>query len=267
MSTNATLIAFGRTSKTMTPSGRIFIVREQNGNDDDILSNPTTNSNLSNYDNFLVAILVAEVINEVEIPVTLQSVENFLINDRTHLLMFSRIHTLGSEMKFTWNWGDLPINEGGGKFHYAEDLKPYLHNYTEEFPKEGEEGYFKYKIPAYCEGAYGKFEILTKSGKKLRFNLWNRQSEKLTLSLLPEQMTKNSELLARNLEIDMDNKWERVSNFSMFTKLDMIEIHAKVNEIDNSTYMAISEITHPHTKEIVKYPILASTDFFFPLEV
>lgn len=266
MSTSLTQV-FGKTKQTMTPSGRVFLIRETNGNDDDILSNPVTQRDLSNYDNFLSACVLKEIVDEQEIAFTIQDVNKLLLNDRTHLLFAIRIHTIGGTMKFEYNFGDEPKEKGGGVFPYTEDLEPYLHDYTKPFPQEGEEGYFKYKIPPYPKGCYSKFEITIESGKQLRFNLWNRESEKSNLALPIEAHTKNSELLARNLEINMGGEWIKIENFSSFNKREMVEIHAAVNEVDNTSYIAYSDIEHPITKEVLKYPILASTDFFFPREI
>lgn len=259
-------LALGKTATTMCPSGRVFLIREQNGNDDDLLSNPVAKKDLSNYDNFLLAVCLKEMVEGKEKPVTMETVNNLLSNDRTHLLFFSRIHTLGNEMKFTFDWGTDP--EAGGKFPYSEDLSQYLHDYSKDIPKEGEEGYFKYKIPPYPENAYTPKEISTTSGKRLRFNLYDRNSEKYTLKLEPQEMTTNAQLKAMNLSLyGEDNAWQKIENFTMFTKKEMIEIHKLVTDISNTQYMPMTEITHPKTKEVIEYPILASQDFFFPTEV
>jgi hypothetical protein len=259
-------LALGKTATTMCPSGRVFLVREQNGNDDDLISNPVARKDLSNYDNFLLAVCLKEMVGDQEKPVTMSTITNLLSNDRTHLLFFSRIHTLGNEMKFTFDWGPDP--DRGGKFPYTEGLSQYLHDYTKDFPNKGDEGYFKYKIPPYPENAYEPKEFTTSYGKVLRFSLYNRNSEKYTLKLDPEQMTTNAQLKAMELSLKGEgNTWQRIENFAMFPKKEMLEIHKLVANISNTQYMPMTEITHPKTNEVIEFPILASEDFFFPTEV
>lgn len=261
-------LAFGKIAETMTPSGRVFAIREQNGNDDDVLSNPVTKKDLSNYDNFLAGIILYEKVGGEEKSVSINDIKKLLLQDRSHLLIFSRIHTMGPEMKFDFDFGEAKPSEGGGKFPYTEDLSQFLHDYTKEFPKEGEEGYFKYKIPPYPANAYNDFIIKLSTGKQLKFHLWNRESELLNLGLLDHERTKNSELKARGLSLlNEKGDYVLVENFQMFTKSEMIEIHNKVSELDTTQMLQISEITHPHTGHIVEFPVLASVDFFFPQEV
>lgn len=258
-----TSVAFGRMARTMTPSGRIFIIREQNGNDDDILSNPERMRDLSNIDDFLHAICIKEIISEKEVPVTFESIVNMAQKDRFHLLIFSRVHSLGKDIKFNYHWDDEDTPTT-----YIDDLSQYLHDYSKPFPEAGEEGYFKYRIPPYPEKITEPFSLTTKSGKHFRFNVMTRQGEKMLLNLGPNQVTKNAELKARNLEYKSETgEWITVENFFMFSKMDMIEIHKAVLEVDPN-YNLLTELEHPKDKERkILFPIMSSADFFFPVEI
>jgi len=259
---NLEFLAFGRTLKTMTPSGRIFTIREQNGDDDDILSNTSTANDLSNIDNFLNAIVVSETIGDKECNINFSTITSLPNNDRYHLLIASRIHTLGPIMKFQYEF------EPGVPIDFEEDLSQYLHDYTTPFPEPGEPGYSKYKIPPYPANSdhTSTFSFTTKSGKTVSFGLMTRIGEKYVLSLPNDQQSRNTELKARNLQLLVDGVLTKVENFSIFSKMDMIEIHKAVQEID-PTYNFVSDIQNPKTKAIINFPIMFSPSFFFPVEV
>jgi hypothetical protein len=257
------MMAFGKTKEVTVASGRKFIIREQNGNDDDILSNPTTASDSSNIDYYLLAIIIKEVLEDGKTSkLTLADVEKFLIRDRVSLLMESRIFSIGNLLRFAYTW-----KEGESPTHYVEDLNNYVWDYEKPFPQKGEEGYQEYRIPPYQEGAYSIFEITLETGKVFRFNLMDRLGEKKLLKLPESQVTKNAELIARNLELQTGpNSWTPVLNFSPFTKKEMVELHNAIRELDKP-YQAFTSIENPKTKETILYPILAYSDFFFPAEI
>jgi len=259
-------IAWGKTKQILVPSGRRFILREQNGDDDDILSNPSTGADGSNIDYYIAGIVVKEIINDKEVTFSLEQAKSLLKKDMIAIIFESRIHNLGNILKFKFDFGDDPV-VGKGIIGYEEELSQYLHDYTKPFPlTEEDEGYFKFKIPPYPESAYGKFEMTTDSGKRVRINLMNREGMKFILGTKDEETTKNTELKARNLELFTENNWLKVENFSPFSPRDMVNIIAWVKEIDPD-YNAITEIAHPVTKYKLNYTLTNSTDFFYPVEI
>lgn len=267
MTNDATkLEMFGRTMKVMVPSGRVFTIREQNGNDDDVLSNPITMNDLTNIDNFLTGILITEEVEGKETAVTLKTVTELPNNDRYFLLIQSRVFSLGNNLVFTFDWGA----DNGGKVTYTEDLSKYLHDYTKPFPVKGDSDYFEYKIPPYPANSdiHSKFYFEVTSGKKFRFGLMTRQGEKWMMKLPAEELTRNSELRARNLEYlsGEGDAWVKVENFAMFSKRDLIEIKKAVTEVD-PTYQFITEVENPKTGQIINHPMMTSSDFFFPVEI
>lgn len=255
-------IAWGKTERVRVPSGRIFVIRETNGNDDDILSN-TSGGPMTNLYNFLSSVIVREVVDGIEIPFNYEDARLLLDNDRVYLLLAIRVANLGPIVKFKFNFGPDPIN--GGEFTYSEDLSQFLHDYSKPMPQEGEPGYFKYKIPPYPENAYDKFQMTTQSGKTLRMNLANGISGEYFSSITTDKQ--NDRYRSRNLEIlKEDNTWERVENFSVLSSRDMIELRVWEKEIDPSQ-LAISEIEHPRTKQVVNFSIMNAPDFFYPAEI
>src|SRR5690606_9659365 len=109
---------------------------------------------------------------------------------------------------------------------------------------------------------YEKLDITLGSGKQLRFKPLNGYSEKELLKLGNEQ-TYNSELKARGVEQKVNNEWIKVENFMAFTKKDMAELHHEVTMNDPSL-QGLVELGNPKTGTIVNYPVIASTNFFYP---
>ena len=94
----------------------------------------------------------------------------------------------------------------------------------------------------------------------------NGVGEKYLMKLPEAEVSKNQELLARNLQQFVNNSWVKVSNFRNFTTIDMLEIRNFVFEND-PVLEIYSEIEHPITHESVKHPIIATQDFFFPRQI
>lgn len=265
-------IVYGKVKTILLPSGRQVDIREQNGNDDDILSNPIDGETGANISKFIAAIVVkAHWKTGSYLRLTYEEARELLVRDRFCIIFHSRIHSIGEIMKFSFDWGEDP--QKGGKFDYEEDLRRYLWDYTDEFPEEylyDTEGknlgrnpdYDPQTMSPYASNCYDYQELTTQSGKTLRFKLFNGTAGEYMLKLPAEAMTKNTELKARGLEYMDNNNWVKVENFSMFSSRDMSEIRTFVNQVD-STYNPITEITHPVTKEITNYPIMYGKDFFY----
>lgn len=258
-------LVMGNTLEVLCPSGRLFLIREQNGNDDDLLQNPTTQKDLSNFDYFLESIIVHEILPDgTKKNITLADVKKFLLRDRSYLLITSRVHSIGNTVKFKFDWTGNSNSEG--EFEYEEDMTIFLWDYTKPFPAKDSPEYLESYIEPYPEKADDYFIFQINSGKKFRFKLLNRESELYLLGLKSESVTKNEELKSRKLQFESDGKWVDVENFSMFSKKEMIEIHSSVLEIDQPLRV-FSELTHPKTGEKFYYPVLADTNFFFPVEI
>lgn len=263
-------LAYGKTKRLLLPSGRQLTIREQNGEDDEILSNPVDAEDGTNFDKFIAAIVVkASWKNEGRI--TKEEASQLLLKDRYFIVMSSRIHSLGKEIQFTYDWGPDPSK--GGKQNYSEDLTRYVWDYSKEFPepyiiKDGKvipnPDYDAQRIPPYPENAYDDFIFTLSTGKVIKVNLMTGLSEKYMMKLPPEQLTKLAELKAMNLSLKTPDGWEKVENFTMFSANEMREIRGYVSELDK-TYIATTEIENPRNPgQILKYPIMQGSDFFYP---
>ena len=81
-----------------------------------------------------------------------------------------------------------------------------------------------------------------------------------------EQRTQNKALVARNLCLLVDGKWEKVSSFHLFSMKDMREIRTNVKAIDPE-FSGICTLMNPHNGMSADINIMAIKDFFYPGEI
>ena len=257
----------GNLAVLLLPSGNMVKIREQNGNDDDILSSFSKDDlDTAGVNKFIASIIIENSFKFCKSDTLMgeKDVLNMLLNDKYFILIASRAFSLGSILSFSWDWrGDV------GKVPYDEDLNVYLWDYEKPFPEEGDEDYHPYRIkPYYNLKDDVHIEATLKSGKKVRYNLMNGHSEDFLLKKSPEQRTVNVALKARKMAIWDDNKgsYTELVNFSPFSSRDMVEIRNHVNENDPQ-FEGISDIENPITGESLQVPLITLTDFFFPREI
>lgn len=257
-------LAYGKLASFQLPSGYNVTIREQNGNDDDIISNQATGKDLTN-----LSILISSLVIDTDLPIakngklSIQAVRSMLLRDKYFILFASRIHTAGNIINFSYDWGEGK----GGVVNYTDDLNNFIWDYNKSLPEQGTPEYYKYRILPYDhELAYKKQEYTLASGKNIRFNLLDGDSELYLLNLPLDQMTKNRELRARNLEEKVNGVWTKVENFVFYTKRDMVELNKFVSKVDPS-FNSITELENPTTSEIVYFPIISAPDFFYPEEI
>lgn len=262
-------LAYGKTLEFTVPSGFKFTIREQNGNDDDILSNVGQAQEARNFNNFIQGIVISTNFTTSG-KLSYNDVLKLKLRDKYVILFMSRIHSLGEVVKFKFNWG--PERQGGKdqEFNYEENLTRYLWDYSKpitEFPFEPtQEGFDSQRMKPYVEGSKNIIELDLKSGKKVRMNYMDGFYEEYIFKLKPEDKSKNTDLKARNLEMFIENKWMKVENFTFFSPKDMIELRSVIKAVDPE-FNAISELENPVTKETMNFPILNTPDFFFPTEI
>ncbi len=252
---------YGNTLKTILPSGGTVAIREQNGNDDDTLSNPVWAKDGSNVNLFIASIVIFTDFT-VNAKLTLEDVLNMKVRDKYHILFMSRIHSNGNLINFEWDWG----KENGGKKTYSEDLYNYVYDYSKPFPDPLDENYSDNIIKPYLESKETFRKFILKSGKEVRYKYADGHTEKFLLKLPKEKMTRNAEFTARGLELLADNKWEKVSNFTPFSTRDMKELRMDL-KIYDPTFQGLTKLENPTNDEVVEIPIIASPDFFYPEEI
>jgi len=253
----------------ITPSGYQVTIRQQTGEDDDILSSAEGVMDGTSSNKFIQGIVVHTDITENG-KFNLDTARNIKLCDKYFIMVASRIFSIGQTLKFTYEWlekkkgvsSKLPVE-------YEEDLGLYIWDYGDEnkpFPKLGDEDYFQHRIKPHKFGKDTSREFKLGSGKALKYSFMNGHGERWLMDLPEERQSVNAELLARNLELKIKDEWVKVQNFKSFTPIDMREIRNEI--IENDTIVSlITELQHPETKEIFEFPIVGSADFFYPREI
>lgn len=249
-----------RTLVFTAPSGRLFEIREQNGEDEEIITNPVDSKNLMNLTKYISAIVVKTNATKSG-RLTIEDALKLPLLDRYCILFNSRIFSLGEEVEFTYKW------DNKDSVTYSQDLREFLFDYA-VLPIEQEMEEKPNAIPYYL-GRKGEdgFTLMQyteelNSGKVIQFELMDGEKESQMVQLLPSKLTRHSTLLLRNLKLKVDDKFEKVENFSLFSSRDMAEIHRLVNTVD-PIFHGYTQIENPETGNMIDYPIMAAPDFFY----
>lgn len=249
---------YGQKLTFKLPSGYEVTIREQNGEDDDILSNQANAMELKN-----IAAFIASIVTDTDITATRlltpEQAHQLPSLDKYAILFNSRIFSLGEILEFEYNWG---TKEKPRELEYEIDLREMIFNYGVT-PTEEEMNEKPNAIPFYPLGKQTKdIEIKTTSGKELLFDLQTGEGEAYLLNLPLEEKTKNKELIARNLRLKVNDKYEVVKNFRIFSVNDMTEIRSAVRGYD-PVFQGMMPIAHPDGKDEVNIPVMAVSSFFY----
>lgn len=245
----------GKLKTFIVPSGKSFTIREQNGEDDDILSNEEDARNSLNISKFISAIVVKTDATATG-KLTWEQAHNLPSNDRYAILINSRIHSLGENMEFTYDWQD-----GKGPLSYEQNLSDYLFEDYSLLPTEEEVAMKPDAIP-YYPITDPQIELALSSGKLVRYKLLTGAAEAKYLEIPESQRSKNKLLTVRSLELKVDDSWVKVESFQVFSPIDMYEMRKSV--IDNDpTFTGRCEIEHPTTHEKGYISIIAMPSFFY----
>jgi len=258
--TAAEIAGMGNLKMVTLPSGHYVKIREQNGEDDDILSNPLTAQTGDNFSHFICAIIVETDLTPTG-KLNLKTIKEMKLRDKYVIILASRIHSLGETIYFHYDWG-----KPTGQHKYGEDLNTFIWDYQTEFPFKGMPGYHPYRAQPYMNGSETHRELDLKSGKKVRWRYLTVGDERGLLDKPLESKTKNLDLRIRDLELLVDGVWIRVENFKSFNLREMMEMRNDVKTFDTD-FMPLTDIKNPSTGETVEYPIIGTTDFFYPEEI
>lgn len=252
------------TMEFIAPSGYKYVIREENGADEEIISNQAAARDFMNVTNFIASIVVSTDITESG-KLTPSEALKLPLMDRYAILVWSRIFSLGDMVEFSYIWpGDkVPV-------HYEQDLNELLlSNYSkvdEEEVKNKPNAIPVYKDREVLQEINFKgYMLQLSSGKKVMFDIATGETERYAAMLSEEENTRNSELLARNLKLEVNGKYETVENFALFTVRELAELRNTIHEID-PLYSGLIDIEHPRTGDKAKYPIFGAPRFFFLTE-
>ena len=237
-----------------TPSGHRVVIRQQNGDDDDVLSNGVDAFSGEATSKFLSGIIIDSDFNKKGV-LTPNDVSYLRLSDVYFLIIASRIYSIGQILNFEYQW---ETNEN--PIEYEEDLGLYIWEYEKAFPFKGDD-YYKYRIKPIAKELIRSFTLSTK--KEISYEYINQIGERYLMNLAPKDQSKNQELFARNIKLKTPSGYTKLETFKAFSPLEMREIRADLQKHD-PTLEIFSELEHPTSGQIVPFPIVGTPDFFFP---
>lgn len=255
------------------PSGYTCEIREQNGEDEEILSNPSSIKNFMNINEFIAGI-VTHTDFTASGKLLVQDVLNLPLLDRAVILINSRIFSIGEELEFNYKWPRPENSKDQAEFTYTQDLNEYIFDDYSKQPTDEELEAKPDAVPYYFvpedENNKGKVKLkdLTftlSSGKEIMWDVATAASEQYLMKLGMENISRNKDLIARNLRLKVDGNWEKVQNFKLFSVKDMAEMRKEISTLDPA-FMGTTEIEDPITHNTTQVSILAVPTFFYLTE-
>lgn len=261
------LIYQGQTKEITLPSGRVIILRENNGDDEGILSQLKDTKDSNNIDKYISSVVVKDLSKD-KLPegefkgVTFAEVKKWPLNDKHYVLFAARVLSLGYEFKFKYQCQNPDCRDckAKKKHKYTEDLKPF------EVPSGGfnstrtEESLWPMPYP---KGSLMEITHTLKTGKQIQFNILDGDLQKEGMDLPEEGINKNTPLMMRHLTLIHEGEKQRCYHLRMFSSKEMAEIRSVIDEIDPD-WVPIVIIECPTCKNVVDLPLLGSPDFFYP---
>lgn len=249
------------TKEFIAPSGYSYTIREQNGEDEEILSNQADAKDLMNLIKFIASIVV-KTNATTSGKLLVKDVLTLPLLDKYAIIFQSRIFSIGNIITFEYDWGG-----DTGKVQYEQDLNDFLFEDYSQIPTQEELDNKPDAIPYYPDPSqFRDREIKLSSGKVVKYDLLDSTAELYMLKLPARKQTRNADLFARNLCLQVEGEWNKVTNLRMFSLKDMAEIRKEVDTND-PLFTGVTDLENPDTGEIVKYPILSYGGFFFPTEM
>jgi len=254
------------TKKFIVPSGAEVTIREQNGEDDSILSNVGLAKKGEHIHTFIQGLIQEH--SEFGKRPTLKEVSGFRIADRIVILLQSRMFSLGSEFKFLYQWQE---GDKVNKTTYVENLERYLLDYGKKDWEEGELEKIANEdpyviLPCKLPGKDISFESPI-TGNQYVMDYLTGTNEKELTEIGEDNMNINVMLTIRNLKIIKEDGVTPITNFSMFTAKEMAFLRKQVTVYDPAIN-PVTEVVHPTNKSVVEFlPIMDIPDFFYPAEI
>ena len=247
----------GNTITMQMPDGNKVTLRETNGADEEFMQRESQKT-----DGLLgLHGLLAKIVTKIEGhtgPITLEVIKKQKSRNLYFMLFLMRVHSLGPEVKFEYHWPDMQ-----GPNTYSENLEQYLPAYDE---KKDDEEYYKYAILPYPDGATLSKELMLASNKKIRYSYLTGDAESKILELSEDKQNVESELFkARNMQFEVNSKWQDIKSFHQFSSRDMAEIRADVEKYDGA-FQGMTDVSHPHNPALItQVTLVQSRNFFFPV--
>lgn len=241
---------YGKVLKVTVPSGRVWEIRESNGDDEATLSTLSDLESGENVYNFLANIIIGPTK-----PLS-KDIADWPVNDVNVLIFKHRILNHGSSLIF--------------KHTDAQDAKKEEVEYTEDLSAiDADLGakdyqYDPHKVFPYPNGADIQIEFVLSSKKKLRFKIMTGVLQAKAASIPQTKMNRNTSLFARDMEWFNDhNQWEVLFSFRKFTSKEMVEIRAAVDKYDPPFNPEVT-FKNPNTGNNQTVPVMSIPTFYFP---
>lgn len=244
------------------PSGHVITIREQNADDDETLSQLDSDNKeqtLKNLNKFLPTIIRQNTFNNGSF-MTPEEVLDIKLKDKYYILLKTRLHSIGSNLKFT---AVCPDKKCKTKTKFVEDLNVYDTDLS-KFKEENER--YEYQITPCKAGKDLQRTFTLSTGKRLRYTFMNVAAELRGTNLTI--LSDNTDIMLRNLEMfnPETQEFEMLGSLNVFSKREKIEIRADIEENDDQ-FMMMLEMTCPKCKREWVLPFLFLRDFFLPTEI
>lgn len=255
------------------PSGYSCEIREQNGEDEEILSNPAKIKNFMNVNEFIAGIVIHTDFTASG-KLLVQDVLKLPLLDRAVILINSRIFSLGEELEFDYTWPRPDGSKDPSKYTYTQDLKDYIFEDYSNKPSEEELLAKPDAVPYYIlpespdnpgRVQLTDLKLTLSSGKEIMWDVATVESEQYLMKLGMDNISRNKDLIARNLRLKVGENWEKVQNFKLFSVKDMAEMRKEILSLDPS-FTGNTEIVDPVTHNTAQVSILAVPAFFYLTE-
>lgn len=250
----------GATKEIKLLCGDLVTIREQNGEDDSVISKMKDARTGENISKFLASIIVG--FNGSDARLSHKEINEWKVSDKYYLMIHSRILSLGPDLHFEHVCQNAKCSK---KTAYDENLLAYI------IPdKKSKEDVIKLfednpnKPLAYPKGSDTERDFITRSGKKVKYKFLNSGGEKYMINMDPEETNVNMEYTKRDLQLYHNNEYQSISNFAIFSSRDMMDIRSDVAKND-PVFEAISDIICPHCNLHHTVSLVAVTDFFYPV--
>lgn len=238
---------FPEGAEVVLPSGQTIHIREQTGEDEEIVSNFKDMESLSSFNKYLARIIEKPLVTEVDI-------EEWLLADKYYALLRSRIYSLGSDLKVNYK-----CPECGHEANYVFDLHEFNADYSNYDEVHGPRS-----VKPYPNGGE-KMHTFKVGENQYRFKLADGETEQKAMKLRKDQVNSLALIRHRKLEWfnDSDQNWYVVQNFKKYTSKEVAAIRANIQEKERNLVIADAIICENcgHRQEII---LLFQPDFFSP---
>jgi hypothetical protein len=250
------------------PCGSIILLREQNGQDEAILSNEKDSLSGLAIRKFLSRVVVGiKKPGDADYsPCTIAMVNSLKSRSVYYTLLLSRIHSLGYDMVYTKEFQGPKGKKQEIKLE--ADLSEYERDFTldpSEFPKPGDASYDPHQCAPY-EGTGTHVQHTLASGIQVRFKYMTHEDEFVELDS-SMAVDINLKFKFRKLEWrrETDKEWKPAQTFEMFSSKDMRELRKLLNESDPE-FTILANAVNPITGSLETYTLIGEPDFFFPVD-